>query len=170
MPILTSACQNVKVLSVEGLSEAGAAWTDLVLEVFRVNGLLLEAGDALTLPVGLSSARWQVLGVVEHGPTPVPHIARTMGLTRQAVQQTVNALVQDGFVQLTDNPHHRRAKLVSLTPKGQDALAFVARRQAAWANQLGAPLDLRRLQSAVQLLREVRQGLEHDQSERDPER
>ncbi len=56
-------------------SSKGSAFTELILEVFRLNGLLLEAGDRITQPVGLSSARWQVLGVVEHEPTPVAHVA-----------------------------------------------------------------------------------------------
>ena len=66
-------------------SSKRSAFTELILEVFRLNGLLLEAGDRITQPVGLSSARWQVLGVVEHEPTPVAHVARIMGLTRQSV-------------------------------------------------------------------------------------
>ena len=36
--------------------------TDLILETFRLNGQLLAAGDALVSDVGLTSARWQVLG------------------------------------------------------------------------------------------------------------
>ena len=44
-----------------------------------------------------SSARWQVLGIVEHGPSPVAHIARTMGLTRQGVQGIADILTRDGY-------------------------------------------------------------------------
>jgi hypothetical protein len=44
----------------------GNAFTELILEVFRLNGLLLEAGDRLTHPVGLSSARWQSGQAVRH--------------------------------------------------------------------------------------------------------
>ena len=70
----------------------GAAVTDLIIEVFRLNGLLLEAGDLLTHPVGLTSARWQILGVVEHAPISVAHVARTMHLARQSVQQIADGL------------------------------------------------------------------------------
>src|SRR5688572_8966471 len=77
------------------LTAEALAFSELVLEVFRVNGLALEAGDALGEPSGLSSARWQVLGVVDHGAVPVSTIARTMGLTRQSVQLTANALELD---------------------------------------------------------------------------
>jgi hypothetical protein len=43
-------------------TSAGRTLTDLVLEVFRLNGRLLAAGDRLSKTVGLTSARWQVLG------------------------------------------------------------------------------------------------------------
>lgn len=140
----------------------GEAFTELVLEVFRLNGLLLQAGDRMTAPVGLSSARWQVLGVVEHGPVPVAHVARIMGLTRQSVQQTADALARDGFVEYLENPHHRRAKLISLTPKGRKALDHVVASHAEWANRVGPAVTLQRLRATVNALRRVRERLEQD--------
>ena len=114
----------------------------------------------LTDPVGLSSARWQVLGVVEHGPAPVAHVARTIGLTRQNVQQIADGLEQDGFINYLANPHHRRAKLMAMTPKGDDALAYVRRRHAAWANQIGEGASLEDLRSAEAVLRRLEARLD----------
>jgi DNA-binding MarR family transcriptional regulator len=114
----------------------------------------------LTDPVGLSSARWQVLGVVEHQPTPVAHVARIMGLTRQSVQQTADALANDGFIIYTDNPHHRRAKLMTITPKGRKALDYVQQCQLDWANQISASLSLEALKTAVTVLRQLGERLE----------
>ncbi|WP_163996681.1 MarR family winged helix-turn-helix transcriptional regulator [Pyxidicoccus caerfyrddinensis] len=144
------------------LTAAGELLTELVLEVFRVNGLALEAGDALTESLGLSSARWQVLGVVDHEPAPVANVARVMGLARQSVQQTADALERDGFIEYRENPHHRRAKLIALTPRGREALRKVEARQATWANQLAAGMDAKALRSAAEGLRQVRQRLEED--------
>jgi DNA-binding MarR family transcriptional regulator len=141
-------------------SANGNAFTDLILEVFRLNGLLLEAGDRLTDPVGLSSARWQALGVVEHQPTPVAHVARMMGLTRQSVQQTADVLASDGFITYTDNPHHRRAKLMTITPKGRKALDYVQQCQIDWANQVSETLSLDALETAVTVLRQLEERLE----------
>ena len=146
-----------------GPTEEGEAFTELVIEVFRLNGLLLQAGDRLTAPVGLSSARWQVLGVVEHGPVPVANVARIMGLTRQSVQQTADALARDGFVEYLENPHHRRAKLISLTPKGRKALDHVVESQAQWANRIAPAVNRQRLRAAVNALRQVRERLEQDE-------
>ena len=141
-------------------SANGNAFTDLILEVFRLNGLLLEAGDRLTHPVGLSSARWQVLGVVEHQPTPVAHVARIMGLTRQSVQQTADVLANDGFITYTDNPHHRRAKLMTITPKGREALDYIQQCQINWANQISESLSLEALKAAITVLRQLGEQLE----------
>jgi DNA-binding MarR family transcriptional regulator len=141
-------------------SASGSAFTELILEVFRLNGLLLEAGDRLTHPVGLSSARWQVLGVVGDQPTPVAHVARIMGLTRQSVQQTADALANDGFITYTDNPHHRRAKLMTITPKGRKALNYIQQRQIEWANQVSETLSLEALKTAITVLRQLEERLE----------
>ncbi|MDR6224189.1 MarR family winged helix-turn-helix transcriptional regulator [Desmospora profundinema] len=140
----------------------GDAFTELVLAVFHLNGLLLEAGDRITQPVGLSSARWQVLGVVEHGAIPVAHVARAMGLSRQSVQQTADGLERDGFIEYRENPHHRRAKLMVLTPQGREALQYVKQRQADWANRMGRRHSLEGLRDAVMILREVSENLEQD--------
>jgi DNA-binding MarR family transcriptional regulator len=141
------------------LSLNASAFTELILEVFRLNRLLLDAGDHLTEPVSLTSARWQVLGVVEHGPIPVAHVARVMGLTRQSVQQTADGLAEDGLIEYIENPHHRRAKLMVMTPKGRKALDYVVERHAEWANQIGEKQSLEALREAVTVLRQLRESL-----------
>ena len=146
------------------LTAAATAFSELVIEVFRVNGLALEAGDELARPAGLTSARWQVLGVVDHGPAPVSNVARTMGLTRQSVQQIADALERDGFVEYVDNPHHRTARLIAMTAAGREALRQVEARHAAWADRLGKRLDLSSLFAAVDALREARRALEEEAS------
>lgn len=144
------------------LTAEGAAFTELLLEVFRLNGLLLDAGDRLTRPLGLSSARWQVLGVVEHGPVTVSRISRVMGLARQSVQQLTDALERDGFLAYVDNPGHRRARLVQLTAKGEVAAAHLIPAQAEWANRLGEGQTAETLQAALTTLRALRERLEQD--------
>ncbi|RKG99869.1 MarR family transcriptional regulator [Corallococcus sp. CA053C] len=144
------------------LTRKAETFTALVLEVFQLNGLLLQAGDRLSAPAGLTSARWQVLGVIDHGPVTVAAVARTMGLARQSVQQTADALASDGFVEYVDNPHHQRAKCVSLTASGRRALRKVEQAHAAWADRMGAGLASGLLASALEGVREARLRLEKD--------
>lgn len=142
------------------LTRRGELFTEIVLEVFRLNRLLLDVGDELTAPVGLTSARWQVLGIVEHGPAPVAQIARAMGLTRQSVQETANGLEAEGFIKFAPNPRHRRAKLLVITPKGSDAMEVVVRRHASWANQLAVRHRTAAWEPVVSVLSEIREALE----------
>ena len=37
---------------------------DLVLTLFRLNGLLIAEGDAMTKDLGLTHARWKVIGAI----------------------------------------------------------------------------------------------------------
>jgi DNA-binding MarR family transcriptional regulator len=141
---------------------AGKALTDFILEVFRLHGLLLAAGDRLMHPLGLSSARWQVLGAIQltGEPLPVAHIARQMCLTRQSVQRTVDLLAQEGLIAFVDNPYHRRAKLVDFTPRGRRIMEEVNQIQTTWANDLAQGLSAQGLHEALQLLEALRLRLD----------
>jgi DNA-binding MarR family transcriptional regulator len=143
----------------------GAALTDLFLEVFRLNGALLTEGDRLVGDIGLTSARWQVMGAAALSPVPLPvaAIARNMGLTRQAVQRVANDLEQAGFVRFAPNPHHQRAQLVVLTASGAAAYHAAIARQAPWANRIAAGLDHRRIRAARTVLRRILQQLDGKQ-------
>ncbi len=133
--------------------------TELILETFRLNGQLLEAGDRLTKPLGLTSARWQVLGAIdtEGHPLTVAQIGRRMGLSRQAVQRIVNDLERLGFVGLTENPDHKRAKLVVLTPSCVQTLSKLNEVQARWAKQLVEGLAEKDLEHALKVMTDIRE-------------
>lgn len=145
----------------------GASLTELILEIFKLNGRLLSAGDQLVASLGLTSARWQVLGAIAFAgvPQPVANIARNMGLTRQAVQRIVNELEAEGFLAFAPNPHHQRAKLVVLGKSGAKAFQAAAKRQAPWANQLARRVSARDIRTALGVVREIATRL--DTSSRD---
>ena len=145
------------------LSPSGAAFSELLIGAFRLNGLALAAGDRLTAPAGLTSARWQVMGAIEEGGTTVPDIARTMGLTRQSVRETAEALARAGLVTYVENPRHRTAKLLQVTATGRRALRAVERRHAVWASRLGAHFPTAALRVAIAELRRACTLLEADE-------
>jgi DNA-binding MarR family transcriptional regulator len=141
-------------------SVAGRAFTELILEVFRLNGRLLAAGDALTRPAGQTGARWQVLGSVDGGPRTVADIGRNMGLTRQSVQRTTDLLEAAGLVSYAPNPAHQRAKLAGLTSKGRATLDAITKRQIEWANRIASQLVGDDLQDAIHTLQQVGAALD----------
>jgi DNA-binding MarR family transcriptional regulator len=133
----------------------------LILDVFRLNGLLVAAGDRLVAPLGLTSARWQVLGAIAYAerPQPVAWLARDMGGNRQNVQRIVNDLQKAGLVTLEANPHHRRASLVVLTEKGRKTFNEAMRVQAPWANGLSDGLAIKDIATARSVITTLRKKL-----------
>jgi DNA-binding MarR family transcriptional regulator len=142
---------------------SGLAVSELIVAVFRLNGRLLVAGDRLVAALGLTGARWQVLGAIALSPVPEPvaRLARSMGLNRQGVQRIVGELVAEGFVELKDNPHHRSAKLVMMTAKGVQAYDAALRVQAPWVNMLGEGMDPKGIEDAGKVLDGLLRRLEH---------
>jgi DNA-binding MarR family transcriptional regulator len=142
----------------------GEAATELILQTFRANGLLLASGDRLASPEGLTSARWQVLGALAlaERPLTVPQIARRMGLSRQSVHATVRRLENDGFLEPAPNIDHRRSPFVRLTPTGAARYASLDERQIEWVNQLASGLPLADVQAAVRVLATLSERLTAD--------
>ena len=142
----------------------GEALTELIVEVFRLNGRLLVEGDRLVADLGMTSARWQVLGAIAYSPAPEPvaRLARNMGLNRQGVQRIVNELADDGLVEFRPNPHHQRARLVVLTAKGSQAYEKATALQIPWVNALSRDLEASDIAAAMRLVRTLRERLEAD--------
>jgi len=140
---------------------AGDALTDLILDLFRVNSLILTAGDRLVARLGLTSARWQILGamVAAERAQPVAWLARDMGANRQNVQRIINDLHKEGLVTFEANPHHRRAQLVILTDKGKQAFDAAMRLQAPWINSLSEGLSIKDIQTMHRIIIALRKKL-----------
>jgi DNA-binding MarR family transcriptional regulator len=134
----------------------------LILETFHFHGQLIAAGDALTRDLGLSSARWQVLGAVgkSQEPPSLSAIARSMGLSRQAVRRVVNELEAEGLLETRPHPDNRRLRLVCLTPAGKTARDQANERQVPWGERLASGMDAEELAAAAEIIRTLRQRLE----------
>lgn len=141
---------------------AGNALTDLMLDLFRLNSLVLTAGDRMVAGLGLTSARWQILGAVAAAdqPRPVAWIARDLGGNRQNVQRIVNDLHRDGLVRFEINPHHRRAQLVVLTDSGRQAFNQAMALQAPWVNQLTEGIAVQDIVVVHRVVSALREKLE----------
>jgi DNA-binding MarR family transcriptional regulator len=140
----------------------GDVLTGAALDLFRTVSLLLTSGDRLVAHLGLTSARWQVLGtiVASDRAQPVAWLARDMGANRQNVQRIVNDLQAEGLVVFEENPHHRRAQLVALTAKGKQVYAAAMRLQTPWINALAEGTSLKDLQTFSRVIASLRHRLE----------
>ncbi len=137
----------------------GECITQLILETFRLNGLLHVVGDGLTRDLGLTSALWQVMGAIGDEPLHLAQIARNMGLTRQSVRRSARVLEQRGFACFLENPNHKRARLLGLTGKGREILSRVNDIQTHWSNGLADGLNSDELSRAVQLMQTISERL-----------
>jgi DNA-binding MarR family transcriptional regulator len=133
-----------------------------MLDLFRLSSLLLTAGDRLVARLGLTSARWQILGAIAYAERaqPVAWLARDLGANRQNVQRIVNDLREEGLVAFEVNPHHRRAHLVVLTDKGRRSFAAAMELQAPWVNGLSDGLSVKDIEAVHRVVTTLRKKLE----------
>jgi len=147
---------------------AGEALSNLMLDLFRLNNLVLTAGDRLVAPLGLTSARWQILGAIlaAERPQPVAWLARDLGANRQNVQRIVNDLEKEGLVVFETNPHHRRAQLVVLTDKGKQAFDAAMRLQVPWINSVSGGIPVRDIETVHRVIVTMRERLESTETDK----
>ena len=143
-------------------SSEGQIFTEIVLEIFKLSGLLVAEGDMLSKEVGLSSARWKVLGALAYSDVPmtVPKIAYSMGQSRQSVQRLTDAMEKAGILVYRSNPHHKKAKLVTLSKKGREIFALLEQKQIPWANLNSTGISILDMEVTLSVLKKMIQRFE----------
>lgn len=131
--------------------------TEIMLEIFRLNSLLLEKGNQMVAPLGMSSARWQVLGALALSGDAMscPQIAAAMGISRQGAQKQLNLAVEDQLLAVHENPRNLRSPLYELTPTGQEAYGKAMGLHAVWSKALARGVALSDWQTTLSVLREL---------------
>ncbi|WP_110598675.1 MarR family winged helix-turn-helix transcriptional regulator [Salinicola lusitanus] len=138
-------------------AQKGPVFTEIVLEVFKLGGLLVSEGDRMGAEYGITSARWKILGALSLAgePQTVPQIARSMGLTRQAVQRLVDAMQEDDLLLFQDNPGHKRARLISLSDLGKTVYSKLYEKQSGWAKTCSAGITQAELETTLSVLERI---------------
>ena len=110
---------------------------------------------------GRSTARRGILrGLVRYGAQTVPALARARSVTRQHVQEVVDALLAHDLVVLEPNPAHKRTPLVRATQNGE---ALVREMDEIDAGVLGAVSNAvppRDMELTARTLRTLRNAFE----------
>ena len=127
---------------------------DLVLSIFRLNGLLIAEGDALTEKLGLTHARWKVIGAIalSNAGLTVPGVARVLGQSRQAVQRITDVMVVDGLLAYQRNPKHKRSVLITLTEEGNHVYNMLREQQDPWVMENTQEIPIEELDQALRLI------------------
>lgn len=143
-------------------SQKGPVFTDIVLEVFKLGGFLVSEGDQMGSEYGITSARWKILGALSLASEPqtVPQIARSMGLTRQAVQRLVDAMHEDELLLFNENPGHKRAKLIGLSKLGKSVFSKLDEKQSRWAMKCSVGITKAELETTLSVLKRISDSID----------
>ena len=119
-----------------------------------------RAAEELHGQGAMSGGRRSILQELERGPRTVPQMARERSVSRQHIQILVNELTEDGYVERSANPEHKRSPLVHLTPSGSRIVGEMRRRELELLPNLALELQTRDLDGAADTLRKVRRALD----------
>lgn len=111
----------------------------------------------MTRDLGLTSARWRVIGAValSSGGLTVPGIARVLGQSRQAVQRITDAMVTDALLVYVPNPKHKKSMLVQLTDEGKKCYNLLREEQDPWALDATEEISIEDLESSLFVVRRL---------------
>ncbi len=90
-------------------------------------------------------------------------ISEGYDITPAATSQLVDKLVQSGLIQRVEDPHDRRAKLLSLTDKGRDLIQRGIQERYRWVDELAVKLtaeERAQISEALNIMTRVAQELE----------
>lgn len=139
----------------------GEELSRLVWKILQTASRLIEAGNRLSAPFGLTSARWQVMGAIAREPASVADVARRLSQARQGVQRLADEMVRDGLATYHPNPKHARAKLLAPTEQGATAYRKLMEQQAKWVEAMSADMRLADIAGARALLARLDAGMEN---------
>jgi DNA-binding MarR family transcriptional regulator len=94
------------------------------------------------------------------GPQTVPQLARARPVSRQHIQTLVNALLDQGLVELIDNAAHKKSPLVQLTEAGARTFGTLRAREARLLSQVSFALPESDLATTIRTLQAIRRYFE----------
>jgi DNA-binding MarR family transcriptional regulator len=122
----------INQIPISGLLEIAI---EAILTEFRVE--LAEAGYG-----DIRATHGCVFRFVHEGGLRLTELATLAGMTKQSIGEIVDGLVERGYVERFPDPADRRAKLIRLTAKGEEAqtvgFGLFAKLEQRWADRYGA--------------------------------
>ncbi|GAB4451247.1 MAG: MarR family transcriptional regulator [Anaerolineales bacterium] len=113
---------------------------------------------------GLSMSQFSVLMQLHHrGPCGMSEISERFDVTPAAASQLVEKLVQAGYLERTEDPSDRRAKLLKLSPSGATLIEQGIRERYRWLDDLVQNLSVEeqlKVGEALEILTRASQAME----------
>lgn len=108
---------------------------------------------------GLSVEQFHILRHIRRGESSVSELADAKNISRPAISQAVDVLVNKGLIARARDPHDRRYIQLSLTEAGDALLDAIFEDTRQWMMQALSPLgeeELQTLIGAMDSLRKIR--------------
>ena len=113
---------------------------------------------------GLSMPQFSILMQLHHkGPCGMSEIGERFDISAAAASQLVEKLVQAGYLERTEDPTDRRAKLLALSDKGKELINQGTEERHRWMDDLAATLsteDRKKVAEALAILTKAVRNLE----------
>ncbi|MFV2000967.1 MAG: MarR family winged helix-turn-helix transcriptional regulator, partial [Acidimicrobiia bacterium] len=95
----------------------------LLLDRFRWTDTALRTQLAALGWPAMTPAQSLVFATIDAGGTRPTDLAASIGVSRQAIHQTINELIDVDLLELVNDPSDGRAKLVRVTAAGRENIA-----------------------------------------------
>lgn len=134
------------------------AFIEEVIQTFRRLRILSSEihGEGFPIP----GQRGILMDLANQGDQTVPEMARARGVSRQNVQVLIDRFLDEGLVEMANNPAHKRSRLVRLSPAGKDLVRKMRQSEARALKSLGLKIPAKQVRKAAGVLRTMRSGLE----------
>jgi DNA-binding MarR family transcriptional regulator len=113
---------------------------------------------------GLSMPQFSILMQLHYkGPCGMSEISERFDVTAAAASQLVDKLVQAGYIERTEDPSDRRAKLLKLSTKGANLVGDGIQERYRWMDDLASKLsasDQTKISEALSILTEEARKLD----------
>ena len=121
---------------------------------------LKSLSEQLLTDLDINPSKRAVLEALnKNGAQTVAAIAKQKSVSRQHIQIIMNALKETAYVDLIDNPAHKRSPQFALTEKGTDIFAEIKRREIEPIARLARRMDGDQIKLASILLGEFNDAM-----------
>ena len=117
---------------------------------------------------GGRTGRFVMLTIYSAGSMSVPDLAYRRALSRQRMQQVVDLLMEEGFLERQANPRHKTSSLMALTRTGRRKAKPLVRQEKQFFKDRIPWVGQRKIQTCREVLQELRLELEKERLRNQP--
>ena len=141
-------------------NDSGQALHDLFRELFALHSALSVIMDKVHEQAGLNTSQHKIMRtLIQFEPATVPDMGARLNVSRQFVQTVCNDLLARGLIEFTENPRHKRSKLVKSTETGRIAFRKARQKENQIIEQALPEINIERATEARELLKCIRLAL-----------